>query len=249
MCHLDLRRTSGDSPQQCFHCCLHSQIMSSRMSCALSWWDSAQHVMASWPCALEKHLDGIASHNFRSSGPPPFQWRLGLRTVERGRWLGPVGPTQRSSVRYIFIQIRKKKNSSKNIFVQNHFIQNRRQFHPLHFHPKTVSSNDTFMVKLLSLKFFIKTTFIKKPLSSKTIFIKKPLSSKNQFHQRPLSSKTTFIKNHFHQNQFHQRPFSSATTFLSEGLRSRGRARGGPHPHHHHHPSKNNIDRCLGFRV
>ena len=35
--------------------------------------------------------------------------------------------------------------SSKNTFVQNHLIQNRRQFHPRHFYPKTVSSNDTFI--------------------------------------------------------------------------------------------------------
>ena len=52
---------------------------------------------------------------------------------------------------------------------------------------------------------FIKTTFIKKKISSKTTFIK------NHFHQKPLSSKTTFIKNHFHQkttfirNHFHQK--------------------------------------------
>ena len=64
-------------------------------------------------------------------------------------------------VRYTFIQMRKKKNSSKNTFVQKHFhpkalsskntfvqnqfVQNRRQFHPRHFHPKTVSSNDIFI--------------------------------------------------------------------------------------------------------
>ena len=69
-------------------------------------------------------------------------------------------------------KLQKKKNSSKNTFIQKHFhpktlssqntfIQNRRQFHPRHFHPKTVSSNDTFIPK-----WFRPTT-----LSSKTGFI------------------------------------------------------------------------------
>ena len=43
------------------------------------------------------------------------------------------------------IHFHPKTLSSKNTFVQNHFIQKRRQFHPRHFHPKTVSSNDIFI--------------------------------------------------------------------------------------------------------
>ena len=43
----------------------------------------------------------------------------------------------------------------------NTFVQNRRQFHPRHFHPKTVSSSDTFIQK-----WFRPVT-----LSSKTGFI------------------------------------------------------------------------------
>ena len=51
--------------------------------------------------------------------------------------------------------------SSKNTFVQNHFIQNRRQFHPRHFHPKTGSSSDTFIQKWFRpMTFSSKTGFI-----------------------------------------------------------------------------------------
>ena len=64
----------------------------------------------------------------------------------------------------------------------------------------------TFIKKPLSSKnhFHQKTTFIKKPLSSKTTFIKKPLSSKSQFHQRPISPET-----------FLSKPLSFETTFIS----------------------------------
>ena len=51
--------------------------------------------------------------------------------------------------------------SSKNTFVQNTFTQNTRQFHPRHFHPKTGSSNDTFIQKWFRpMTFSSKTGFI-----------------------------------------------------------------------------------------
>ena len=91
-------------------------------------------------------------------------------------------------VRYTFIQIAKKKKtskntfiqkhfhpktlSSKNTFVQNHFIQNRRQFHPRHFHPKTGSSTDTFIQKRVHpMTTFIQKWFRPMTFSSQTIFI------------------------------------------------------------------------------
>ena len=63
----------------------------------------------------------------------------------------------------------------------------------------------------VSVKYkFVKSTFIKKPLSSKTTFItnqfhQKTIFIRNHFHQKPISSKTTFIRNHFHQKKGNER--------------------------------------------
>ena len=56
--------------------------------------------------------------------------------------------------------------SSKNTFVPNDFIQNMRQFHPRQFHPKNGSSKNGFVQR--------------------------------HFHPKPVSSNDTVIQNHFH---------------------------------------------------
>ena len=75
---------------------------------------------------------------------------------------------------------RPKTLSSKNTFVQNHFIQNRRQFHPM-----TLSSKNTFIQKHFRPKPFHPK---QKTISSNDTFIQK------RFHPMTLSSKNGFVQ-------------------------------------------------------